>query len=287
MLAISSKSIQALTFSLAVAIAITVWSMASHIEPQFALLGLLGAIFANATGAGGGVVFIPTFHQLGLSEEAAIATSFGIQTFGMTAGSVAWLTKYYLDSRTHVPASVEQLKLVLWVTGLVTLPSIAGLYSVDLFGIARPATLANFFAWFSIALGLCILATVFFFKPNSQFTLHRFDLVALVFIGFLGGMITAWLSVGVGELVAFYLIARGSNPATAIASAVVITALSVWSVVPSTFSRDSAAVLPIILAAGPAALLGGLSARYLVERLSRFWLKVFFGSWLILIGLVT
>ncbi len=57
----------------------------------FSLLGLLGAIFANATGAGGGVVFIPAFQQLGVSEAQSVATSFAIQCFGMTMGSIVWL----------------------------------------------------------------------------------------------------------------------------------------------------------------------------------------------------
>ena len=44
-----------------------------------------------------------------------------------------------------------------------------------------------------------------------------FDSVALLLIGFIGGAITAWLSVGVGELVAVYLIMRGFNVTFAIA----------------------------------------------------------------------
>ena len=35
---------------------------------SFSLLGVLGAIFANSTGAGGGVIFIPMFNHLAFSE---------------------------------------------------------------------------------------------------------------------------------------------------------------------------------------------------------------------------
>ena len=64
----------------------------------FLPLGMLGAIFANGTGAGGGAVFVPVFHIFGFSNAQIIATSFTIQCFGMVAGSVAWL-KHYRQSR--------------------------------------------------------------------------------------------------------------------------------------------------------------------------------------------
>jgi len=65
---------------------ITVWSGMLFFAPLsihdmadyvlFSFLGLLGAIFANTTGAGGGVVFIPMFNQLNFTESQSIATSF-------------------------------------------------------------------------------------------------------------------------------------------------------------------------------------------------------------------
>ena len=274
---------QSVLFCLAIAVAGVAWLSVEVFEVKYTALGLIGAIFANSTGAGGGVVFIPTFHQLGLSDQQAVATSFGIQTFGMTAGALAWLAKFHLDNT--LPRF--DYRLVLVVTALVTPLSIIGLYVVEVTAWQAPASLETFFAWFSIALGLCILATIFLFKARPDFALTKWDIAILLIVAYIGGLITAWLSVGVGELVAFYLIARGANPAAAIASAVVITALSVWSIAPITFATESAAVMNIVLVAGPAAVLGGLSARYLVERLSTFWLKIFFGSWLILVGLVT
>ena len=60
----------------------------------FLLLGIVGAVFANATGAGGGVVFVPFFQQLAFSPEAVIATRFAIQCCGMTAGAISWLQFY-------------------------------------------------------------------------------------------------------------------------------------------------------------------------------------------------
>ena len=73
----------------------------------FTFLGILGAVFANATGAGGGVVFVPFFNQMGLSPSATVATSFAIQCFGMTAGAVTWWRFHLAQSGDNVQA-IEQ-----------------------------------------------------------------------------------------------------------------------------------------------------------------------------------
>jgi len=62
----------------------------------FLLVGLFGAIVANSTGAGGGIVFIPFFTSLGIEGSQALGTSILIQCFGMTAGAVSWLTFSYI-----------------------------------------------------------------------------------------------------------------------------------------------------------------------------------------------
>jgi hypothetical protein len=61
-------------FATAVFVAIITGVNASEVAYEFVVLGLIGAIFAHSTGAGGGVVSIPTVHQLGLNESAAVAT---------------------------------------------------------------------------------------------------------------------------------------------------------------------------------------------------------------------
>ncbi len=58
------------------------------------IVGILGAIIANASGTGGGVVFIPVFSllsadaSLGLTSTGILAASFLIQSFGMSMGSL-------------------------------------------------------------------------------------------------------------------------------------------------------------------------------------------------------
>lgn len=60
----------------------------------YTFLGVLAAIFANATGAGGGVVFVPFFSQMQFESAIIVATSFGIQCFGMTSGAATWFSFY-------------------------------------------------------------------------------------------------------------------------------------------------------------------------------------------------
>ncbi len=248
---------------------------------SFAFLGLIGAIFANSTGAGGGVVFIPMFNQLGFTPEQAVATSFGIQSFGMTAGAITWFLHY----RKHT------FNLQLWapivpIILITSLFSIVGIWIVYGLGQAIPASLNLVFSIFSVVLGLAILVTVYFSgRGREQSILHWFDLLAIALIGFFGGIITAWLSVGVGELLATYLILRRFDITMAIAAAVIVSAISVWSAVPQHAYINPVVYWQVVIFAGPAAVIGGIFARTLVGWLSARKLKIFFGCWVLIMGL--
>ena len=243
-------------------------------------VGIMGAIFANSTGAGGGVVFLPVFAKLGLSESQAVATSFGIQCFGMTAGALTWTHFYRQQKRTNA-----QWSAFIPVVTICAIPSVAGLWTINGIDLARPASLSLLFAGFSLFLGASILLAVQ--RANSQperRSLSAADIVTLCAVAYFGGIITAWLSVGVGELVAFYLILRRFDAIFAVAVAVVISAITVWSAAPEHLVWGDQALWQIIVFAGPGAIIGGLIARPLVQRLGARRLKAFFGCWLVLIG---
>lgn len=254
---------------------------------NFAFLGVMGAIFANSTGAGGGVVFIPMFNQLGFTEIQAVATSFGIQCFGMTAGAFTWWHFYKNDKSD----------LRLWhsfkrIIGFSTLFSIAGIWTVYGPRAASPASLHEIFSIFSIVMGSAILFTVFTVKPNHKSghehsSLQWYDWLMLALIGFFGGVITAWLSVGVGEILAVYLILRRFDVTMAVAAAVIVSALTVWSAAPQHFIREPNAYWQVIVFAGPGAILGGIFAKTLVTWLSARKLKVFFGCWVLIMGIAS
>lgn len=245
----------------------------------FTFLGMLGAIFANATGAGGGVVFIPMFTKLNFTEQQSIATSFAIQCFGMTAGAVTWWHHY----------QTEKTQLRLWqgfkrIIVVTSLSSVLALNIVFFTELSAPAALPVSFSWFSLLLGVFILLTVYLLKPDRERSqIKLFDYLALVLIGIFGAAVTAWLSVGVGELLVIYLLLRHFDITMAVAAAVIVSAISVWAAI-GHVSHDS--YWQVVLFAGPGAVLGGIFAKTVVTHLSATKLKVFFAFWLLVSGAV-
>jgi uncharacterized membrane protein YfcA len=246
----------------------------------FSFLGVLGAIFANSTGAGGGVVFIPMFEKLAFSPVQSVGTSFAIQCFGMTAGAVTWFL--------HYRHTKQELKL--WhgfkpIIAVASLASIIGLWLIYFFNQHSPHSLHQNFSWFSLVLGLFMIITLFWVKPHRErSTVSYIDWWVIIMVSLFGGMITAWLSVGVGELLAIYLILRRFDVTMAVAIAVVVSAFTVWAAIWQHTLIEFNVVWPVVVFAGPGAVIGGISAKYLVGYLSARKLKLFFAFWLIVIG---
>ena len=248
----------------------------------FAFLGILGAIFANSTGAGGGVIFIPFFNQLNFTEQQAVATSFAIQCFGMTAGAITWYIHY----------QKEKLALRVWrgfkrIIMVAAMTAVIGIWTVYLNDNTGPSSLHYSFSWFSLVLGLAIVAIVYLAPPQKESSqLIWFDYFAIAAIGFIGGAVTAWLSVGVGEILAIYLILRRFDVTMAVASAVIVSAITVWSAIWQHTVLNFTVYWQVVVFAGPAAIIGGIVAKTLVSKLSARKLKLFFSCWLIIIGAV-
>jgi len=248
----------------------------------FIFLGVLGAIFANSTGAGGGVVFIPMFNELGFTEIQAIATSFAIQCFGMTAGAITWWS-HYQTQKTELRLW-QGFKRIITITSCAAVFGLWGVYGGNL---ASPSSLHQMFSWFSLLLAILIIITVYFLKPQRERSqLLMFDWFMLSVIGFIGGTITAWLSVGVGELLAIYLILRRFDISMAISVAVIVSAITVWVGIWQHTMVDFQVYWQVVLFAGPGAVLGGLLGKTLVNYMSATRLKLFFAFWLFIIGLV-
>ena len=251
----------------------------------FAFLGILGAIFANATGAGGGVIFLPFFNQLNFDASTTVATSLAIQCFGMTAGSIAWL-KFYNTTQTENRDWSElgralKLTIPLSVVGILVGQCLQ--YAND--GIGEAARLHVVFGCFSILLALAIFASIPLLKQqNFRQTLSRFDCIFLALCAVIGGVVTAYLSIGVGELVAVFLIMRRFNVTFSIAVAVILSAFSVWSAIVFHLLVTGSIYWPVVLFAGPGAAIGGTIAKYLVLYFSPQNVKIFFAAWVLLLG---
>jgi uncharacterized membrane protein YfcA len=262
----------------------------------FLFLGMTGAIFANATGAGGGVVFVPFFNQLAMQNTAIIATSFAIQCCGMTAGALTWQRyRAELKAKEVVTGEGESLEVSQWSylnKGLmVTVPfSIAGILFAQFVLTEYSATMINFlhvgFGIFSILLAIAIYGSIpILYRQKATQLLLTVDLLVLATIAFVGGIVTAWLSVGVGELVAVYLILRGFNVTSAIALAVILSAFSVWSAIFHHLFVTQAIYWNVLIFAGAGAIVGGIVAKRVVLFFSAVKLKMFFATWVFAMGM--
>ncbi len=249
----------------------------------YSLLGVVAAIFANATGAGGGVVFVPFFSQLEFESTTIVATSFGIQCFGMTSGAITWFSHYRKERKQ------DKNWRALFEILAYTIPfSVLGLMLTQYLEVGAPQGLQMTFGIFSIVLALALYATIPVLKSGVQNSeLRTVDRVLLPQICLFGGVITAWLSVGVGELVAIYLIFRRFDAPFAIACAVILTAFSVWGGVMYHALVSHHIFWPIVACAGLGAVIGGVIAKRVVLFFSATNLKLFFASWVLLSGIAS
>lgn len=267
---------------------IAIWTLA--FEPfgvardfgHFALLGLTGAIVANSTGAGGGVVFMPFFNAAGITTTGALATSLLIQCFGMTAGSLSWLRA--LKRGIHGP---EAWPLARSVIGWSAVPSVCGMWLGQFVFTVTPDAIMPAFKGFSIVLGVLLLTVTLVCarRPPSRVGLNRVDRGSVVLVSLVGGLVTSWISVGVGEFLALALILRGYPVMPAVASAVCVSAITVVAGAPLHALILHSVVWEIVLFAAPAAILGGIVARFLSQRLGPQRLKVFFSAWILITGI--
>ena len=261
-------------------------------------IGIVGAIIANATGTGSGVVFVPVFSALeggqipipaelvalaSLTPEEAIGVSFIIQCFGMSVGALSWAQSIFLTKTLPWKEQVShQTLLSLTLAPLATaIPAL--LLTQQLVQIDGKQILV-YFKVFSLILGLVLLVFTWAQRrqPASQRRLIVVprDLRALLLLGAVGGAVTALFSVGIGEFLAIYLILRRYPTRVAIAVAVwvsvVCVMIGVW---------DSALAgnirLEVALIAIPGAILGGLAAKHIAKFLGTLWLKTFASIWII------
>lgn len=248
------------------------------------LLAIIGALVANSTGAGGGIVFVPAFKLLGVDQESIIATSFAIQCFGMTAGSIAW---WRFSKQPHHSQHVSWSSYGATIRVFIV-PSVLGVLSGQtLFNLESVEEVIQTFKFFSFLFGLAILLTTYYIVRFQLSDIHSIKLQAgyrilAYVVGYVGGIITAWLSVGVGEMVAVLLILLRYPVRMAVGVAVTISAVSVWVGVQKYIWLDPAIEYRILVFAAPAAIIGGTLAKEIAKWLSPVQLKVFIAVWVLI-----
>lgn len=256
-------------------------------------VGILGAIIANATGTGGGVVFLPVFFTLqaqGIVEfrpGETVAVAFTIQCFGMSVGALNWMRAIFIQNALAWYDRTPNITLqAIFMAPLAT--GIPALLLTQAFVEIDDKVLKLYFKIFSLALGVILLIFTWAQRraPKSTRTLHptKRDLWILMALGLVGGFVTAIFSVGIGEFLAIYLILRRYPTTIAIAVAVWV---SVVSVVAGFWDNWFAGlvVLDVALMAVIGALIGGYVARYIAKALGPLWLKTAAAVWIVLSSL--
>jgi uncharacterized membrane protein YfcA len=289
--------------ALAGAYALLFWQSSLTLEVLLGLwffvpVGVLGAIIANATGTGGGVVFVPVFAALqdgaimvpdallGLLPRNAnegVAVSFTIQCFGMSIGALTWAHAIFVkDSLKWDEKIAPHTLLALTTAPLAT--GIPALLLTQAFVQIDGAQLIVWFKFFSLALGLTLL--IFTWVQRQQSALERKltvgpgELWVLLALGALGGAVTALFSVGIGEFLAIYLILRRFPTKVAIAVAVWVSVVCVFTGFWDNYFAGLVR-LEIALIAVPGAILGGFLAKGIASLLGSLWLKTAASIWII------
>lgn len=175
------------------------------------LVGFVGAVLGNATAVGGGLIFVPVmilvYH---LGAVPALKLALASQAFGMTSGAFGWMR------RGAVPFGLVRLTL---------LPTLAGCT----FGtvVVQPSSLLvkGLFGPTSILIGISMLWLLrHSFNADD---IPRQARLPTVWVAVLGGVLTAWVAIGIGEVIAAYLMLRYRlRPDRAIGLGVVLLAVS-------------------------------------------------------------
>ncbi len=248
----------------------------------FFALGLVGALVANSTGAGGGVIFIPFFAAIGFTSIEAVGTSMAIQCFGMTAGATAWL-KTIQKSPQAFACKISVVRKMLIISGPATIVGVlSGQYLIPLPDIE----ISDIFRYFSISFGVILFAYTWknrLLIVEDTHNLKCSGWIAITLCCIIGGVVTSWISVGVGEGVALLLFFLGFSPLLAVAIGVYTSAISVLCGVIHHLLLGSVS-FEVLLFAGQAALIGGYVARHITAKLGSFYLKLFFALWIFISG---
>ncbi|HEY5040607.1 MAG TPA: sulfite exporter TauE/SafE family protein [Verrucomicrobiae bacterium] len=158
----------------------------------FIPVGFCGAVLGNISAVGGGIVFIPVIIFIfQLPPVAALKVALASQCFGMTSGAIGWLQKRVVPVRA-LKLTVPALLLGSTISSLMIHPS--ALLVKLLFG---PV---------SILLGvLTIVLSRRAMNSAARTEIPANASLPLFVSAFVGGLITGWIAIGEGEIVAALL----------------------------------------------------------------------------------
>lgn len=175
------------------------------------LVGVAGATLGNATAVGGGLVFIPALlFGFGLGPVEALKLALVSQSVGMTSGALGWLRRGAVPFGS-LPVAVPMLAAGALVSTFVLRPN--ALLVKGLFG--------------PVSIGVGFLTLYLLEHRARTLEVPRSALPGLGVVAFAGGMLTGWVAIGEGEVVAAYLMLRhGLDPQRGIALGTVLLSVN-------------------------------------------------------------
>ena len=255
-------------------------------------IGVIGAIIANTSGTGGGVVFVPVFNalrelgKLDLQPLQIVGVSMCIQSFGMTMGALRWTDRLYHQPPPDQLHATVRPRDFFTVCSAVLALSLPAMLITQRWAEFDQHSVLTAYKLFSILLGLALIGstwTINLKRPEKD-RLERRDLAVVLVLAIPGGILTALFSVGIGELVALYLFIRHypvllCTGAACVISAASVIAGSLWHVQAGLVQWE------VVLLAVPGAILGGFVARPIALWLGARRLKTLDGGWIVLSAL--
>ena len=180
----------------------------------FIFVGFCGAVLGNISAVGGGIVFIPVMvFVFRLDAVEALEIALASQAFGMTSGAIGWTQK-----------NVVPMKALKW-----TVPGLLMGSAVGSLVIHPDALLVKcLFGPVSILLGVLTIVLSKGRKGDTPLAEIPSNAAGPLFaIALVGGLITGWIAIGEGELVAALLmLGYGVNVTACIGLGVVLLSIN-------------------------------------------------------------
>ena len=165
------------------------------------IIAFFSAAVANATAVGGGFIFLPLFtFYYGLSDASSLKLALSTQAFGMTSGALSW------------PLSIIQWRPLLGACVFSGVGMLLGTF----YWLPAGGEIHFYFGIVSVVLGLAIISEIALShtrRKSDSITLegttikrNKYQWLLFLVLCFGGGIINAWVSIGIGEVVALYLI---------------------------------------------------------------------------------
>lgn len=223
------------------------------------LISFFSATVANATAVGGGFIFLPLFSfAYSLSATEALKLALATQAFGMSSGALGW-SKKVIDFRYLKYGAIAGV-LGMFIGTFIFIPPGHLIHSI--------------FGYASILVSIGLFIEMIYIRKKSPTSTHQHQsknrLNEFLAWSLLGGLITAWTSIGIGEVVALWLLFRMKESVVkSVATGVAV--LAICSISGFVFHMYEGGIIwEYLIFTAPGVLLGGRAGALVGKAMAGF-----------------